>query len=719
MPTNIKQDDGSRDRCIAIFEEMDKKSCGYIDKLQFVNYLEGLDLKKRQQYEFVEDPASYFKDSSPNDERKVGGENGSTEKTPVNSYKNGTPQSSKTRSANRSSFYEKLARTNEKEQDLEHDFLEKFRARNGMESAVKEGNMNSYEEKKSTDAPLINGMTTSLFGEMTDSADSLLSSLKFSVLEAVHPAKGVNTRLRLRELFKDDISKPINFITAQSFFVNYNEGETASLPDFFPFLREGKQCSWHDCCRYLRHCEQNMKKSNLDFKVKIEISMPSSGLSCIITSPILSWVRNAAKKIKTLPLSDMHILTLEEITDVIERKHCVDFAHQCATLCLIEMSGAENYIQFLEESTKYFNESSNADAARSSQSEVDRSFLEADTDKDGKISRSEWRRYMAEREEIVRAANNDKQQLLEENRRLRRALNSDEFGHNWSTIRETRAQNYELYLDVKNEEIAQLKSELEACKEKIQRIEGRSNEDYAKMENEISNDMRQPFSPLNNEDNEHRTLELPDEYDDQNYDNLGSSPPPSPPGSVSISISDSVPRVSIPDHYSQEEVNQQQARRENYIERLLRSKMHGQEETTGWTKTNKKNSSPRKKLVVGEKELGVPPSLNVISQQERLDSKLSSVNESAMHNGSDKPSHHPLHQALLKNTKTLDLSPIPHTARVIGTHTPKQKSPHKSFKDHTTSSRGKQLLEGRPGLFTGVRSPGNWSNSQVHLDMTD
>jgi vacuolar-type H+-ATPase subunit I/STV1 len=57
---------------------------------------------------------------------------------------------------------------------------------------------------------------------------------------------------------------------------------------------------------------------------------------------------------------------------------------------------------------------------------------------------------------------------VEENNRLRNALNADsEFSFERMQLNGNRAENYERYLDVKNEEISELKTELAAYKREL------------------------------------------------------------------------------------------------------------------------------------------------------------------------------------------------------------------------------------------------------------
>ena len=53
---------------------------------------------------------------------------------------------------------------------------------------------------------------------------------------------------------------------------------------------------------------------------------------------------------------------------------------------------------------------------------LDDNFSEVDADGDGQISRSEWRKWVAEKQRIMKAANKDRETLMNENRRLRMAM---------------------------------------------------------------------------------------------------------------------------------------------------------------------------------------------------------------------------------------------------------------------------------------------------------
>lgn len=53
---------------------------------------------------------------------------------------------------------------------------------------------------------------------------------------------------------------------------------------------------------------------------------------------------------------------------------------------------------------------------------VDEEFRRADEDGDGMISRAEWRKWMREKERLVRLHNNEKAYLIKETRSLRKAL---------------------------------------------------------------------------------------------------------------------------------------------------------------------------------------------------------------------------------------------------------------------------------------------------------
>jgi hypothetical protein len=201
--------------------------------------------------------------------------------------------------------------------------------------------------------------------------------------------------------------------------------------------------------------------------------------------------------------------------------------------------------------------------------------------------------------------------------------------------------------------------------------------------------------------------ELPDE-DDHVRHRDSSSPTQSV---VSMSLSASVPPLRIPDHYSEYEAAHHSERRQQYVDRLLNSKVYGQEQTTSWTK---RTSPKHKKIVMDDDELLLPPSINESSRRHTHGS--TPVRMQSPVNVQDNSSQHPLRQAFINKTKTLDLTPLALTSRSIGTHVPKQRTPHKSFKDHTTSSRSKKLPEKSTGLFSGVRSPGQWCNSQAHLE---
>lgn len=53
---------------------------------------------------------------------------------------------------------------------------------------------------------------------------------------------------------------------------------------------------------------------------------------------------------------------------------------------------------------------------------VDDEFKRADEDGDGMISRAEWRKWIGEKERLVRVHNNEKAYLIKETRSLRKAL---------------------------------------------------------------------------------------------------------------------------------------------------------------------------------------------------------------------------------------------------------------------------------------------------------
>ena len=753
---------------------MDDNHSGHIDERKFLQYMNELDAKAHRQQQFVEDPAALFINSSHHDERKEdslaaatssnfdspGSVTGTPPVTPTPTP--GSSGGSKSRSNSRSSFYGKIARKIQSETthkrnvsvairsedipnctqgmgktkdsgrvdksndlfmkvDTEDDFLEAFRAKNGMNT--ESVHVPYGEERKTTDNLQQQQQQQQQQPKSASRAESLLADLKFIVLEAEHPARGVRTRLRLRELFRNDTTNTIDYSIAQKFFHENNDSNatlTSAPPDLFPHLTKGA-CTWQDCNRYLRHYEQKVKAPSSDFKIKFEISLPVSGYSCVLTSPVLNWVQKAARKIKTLPLPDMHLLPLQQIMEVIERQHCVDFTNQLTTLCLIEMSGAENYVQFLEDTTQCFEKAPRKTLVPSGkqqdpQDDIDKSFAAADRDNDGTISRKEWRRLMSDREGLVRAANEDKQKLIDENNRLRKALDIDssEYSRERLQLKETRASNYERYLDVKNEEIAELKVELSIYKRNVHELEreqdrapGLAAASHAAQQQEPH---PQPTSTRSHDDSTLFSLEMEEqqqpmyELPDDQHQHQQPPSPPSPPHSVAMSLSASLPTLSIPDHYSEHEALHQQERRQQYVDRLLTSRVYGQEESTGWA---------RKRLVVPEEERVVPPSLNEISQNTHT--HTAPTPDKAVTSLQQQP--HPLRQAFIHNTKSLDLTPLTLTSRAIGTHThtPKNKTPHKSFKDHTTSSRSKKLPEKGTGLFSGVRSPGAWSNSQFHL----
>jgi len=718
LTSNSRQCDGSRQKCISVFNEIDEEQRGTINAKKFVNYMNRINHKKERQQQRM---SSYEEDK---DDVKF------TTPSTTPASPSGSAQSS-----SRSNYYQKIARkiqgesnhkrnlsiaiSSEKipqfsnngnvdspanddtnlftETESADDFLAKFRAKNGMTPSTP-APRTYEEERKTTDQhnDMINHH--SMGSEDPTSNDSLLllNDLKFIVLEAVHPAKGISTRQRLRELFRDDITNTIDFSVVEKFFIDHDSNSSSgSSLNFSPYLRKGP-CTWQSCNRFLRHYEESNKGIKSDFKVKIEITLPLSGYSCIITSPILNWIQKAARKIKALPLADMNLISLEQVIHIIQTQHCVDFMNQCSTLCLIEMSGAENYVQFLEDATRCMetHKNSKSQPRHEEMDDVDRSFMAADRDGDGNISRAEWRRLMAEREGIVHAANKDKQKLIEENTRLRRALNADsEFAYERLQLSGNRAENYERYLDVKNEEIAELKSELAACKRALD-----------EKQFSVSN------SGVTEEESQYpKMYELPE---DNNPPPRHLDPPSPPQSVVSMSLSASVPHVSIPDHYSQYEAANQNSRSQQYVDRLLTSNLYGREETTSWMQS----SPTHKKIELDNAELLVPPSLNETSRRQGhvhgTPSKYSSPSQNT-------PSsmQHPLRKALINNTKSLDLTPLALTSRSIGKQTPKQRTPHKSFKDHTTSSRSKKLPEHGTGLFSGVRSPGQWSNSQAHMEL--
>ena len=85
-------------------------------------------------------------------------------------------------------------------------------------------------------------------------------------------------------------------------------------------------------------------------------------------------------------------------------------------------------------------------------------FKGADLDGDGQISKAEWRKYNAEKQKLMREANEDRERLMNENRRLRSALNPDSL----RAVEKERERSKELHaLEVRNGELEIRNRELE------------------------------------------------------------------------------------------------------------------------------------------------------------------------------------------------------------------------------------------------------------------
>jgi hypothetical protein len=322
---------------LLVFNEIDEEQSGTITARKFNRYMDRIEQKSKKQQQYVDDPESYF------NERKDEVNFSTPSTTPV-------AATGSAKSSSRSNFYQKIARkiqaesshkcnlsiaiSTEKipqvsvsdnsatngddnklftETESADDFLAKFRAKNGMESSATPTNQVFEEERKTTDQCYepshrsVERIVKESKPTDEENALSLLADLKFVVLEAVHPARGISTRQRLRELFHDDVTSTIDFSVAEKFFDDHHgNSSSSSRPDFYPYLKEGP-CTWHNYNKYLRHYEETTDRSRSDFKVKIEISLPVSGYTCIITSPVLNWIQKAARKIKALPLPDMHL----------------------------------------------------------------------------------------------------------------------------------------------------------------------------------------------------------------------------------------------------------------------------------------------------------------------------------------------------------------------------------------------------------------------------
>jgi len=472
-----------------------------------------------------------------------------------------------------------------------------------------------------------------------------------------------------------------------------------------------------------------------EVRVKFEISLPLSGYTCRVTSQLSQWVDKAAKKIQTLPLPKVHSLALEKIAEAVQI-HACDFTSQCVRLCHEELSSADNFVQNLEDHYDHLllKAAPKAKPASSrnevSTDDLDVIFTEADQDEDGHISRSEWRRLMAQREDIITTANADKAKLIEENNRLRLALYpGSEFAYGHLHSAEAARARSEQELNRKEAEVARLKAEVSLCEQQLLELERFTDkeryEQYKKNTNSgdfklrlngnigvypTSTFVEKPFifEEEKKEKQRERDIdlyELAEEDEDSHAVYDYTAPLKKEVLSSQRHLPDST--FSVPDHYGLF-ASQQRLR---FVDELLNSPVYSKEEATSWVK----QEAPVVDLT--DEYLQVPPSLNEVTTRQASSHVVTTTNSAPSPQVLTDRSQHPLHKALMHNTKSLDLSPLPTSARQINARLAnssplKGRVPRKSFKDHTTSSRGRQLPAHTTGLFHGVRSPANWTNSQ-------
>lgn len=103
-------------------------------------------------------------------------------------------------------------------------------------------------------------------------------------------------------------------------------------------------------------------------------------------------------------------------------------------------------------------------------------FSEVDADGDGQISRSEWRKWVAEKQRIMKAANKDRETLVNENRRLRMAMSpsaksaAERSRRNDERLIELEAEKAELEIQ-RNVDEAEFKASLDEAKQVSARLQ--------------------------------------------------------------------------------------------------------------------------------------------------------------------------------------------------------------------------------------------------------
>mmetsp|Transcript_10696 Transcript_10696/g.16209 ORF Transcript_10696/g.16209 Transcript_10696/m.16209 type:complete len:1036 (-) Transcript_10696:74-3181(-) len=293
-------------------------------------------------------------------------------------------------------------------------------------------------------------------------------NMQIIVLNVSHPANRLVMRTRMKELFRDDPCGKVEFKHVKERLKDLMHDAHQSASAFPHLPREG--CQWEDLLRFFRFNERNMRPRGCSIEVSLGVILPDIGKRVEFSCEFATWARAVASEVRALHLPTIDSLDDEEVLMLVNA-HVDDVSEQVMGCLMDDLILAEDYMLYEEEVVESRSDAMGAGGVQNkskSHSNADDEFSGADRDGDGVVSRAEWRRWMAEREELIIRSNKEKADLIKETTNLRRALNPitaqtyAELRRSADMLEAVRSE-----LDDANDEIKRLKMELEICKDQL------------------------------------------------------------------------------------------------------------------------------------------------------------------------------------------------------------------------------------------------------------